>query len=61
MITENVPSPVVEVVDWTSLGAIVAAIATWIPQISGLLGAVWLAIRIWETDTVKGWTGRKEK
>mgnify|MGYP003334103400 FL=1 len=40
----------------------VAGFMQWFPPIVGLIGgmltAVWFAIRIWETDTIKGLTGR---
>jgi hypothetical protein len=40
----------------------VAGFMQWFPPVVGLIGGVltvvWFAIRIWETDTVKGFTGR---
>jgi hypothetical protein len=42
-------------------GAAVIAIGTLaqvLPSIAALLTIVWLAIRIWESDTVRGVTGR---
>ena len=46
------------IVDVTSIGALIATFAGWLPNISALLTAIWVAIRIWETDTVRKWTGR---
>jgi len=43
-------------------GSISAALASFfkiLPEIAALLGVVWLAIRIWESDTMCKLTGRK--
>lgn len=35
--------------------------ATWLsvlPDVAALFTIIWLAIRLWETDTVKRWTRR---
>lgn len=53
-----------EGIHWLDAGSIGVAVATffgWLPNIAALLSVVWLFLRIWEMDTVKGWTGRKEK
>ena len=39
----------------------VATFFGWLPNIAALLSVIWLLIRIWEMDTVKEWTGRKDK
>ncbi len=42
--------------------AVITAIGTmlnWMPQVAALFTVVWLAIRIWETDTVKRWFKRE--
>jgi len=44
--------------DYASIGAAVGAFFQLLPNVAALLSVVWLALRIWETDTVKGWTGR---
>lgn len=31
----------------------------FLPPLSALLSIVWVALRIWETDTVRGMTGRR--
>lgn len=53
--------PIKEWMDWTSFGTIAAAFFKLIPEISSVVGLLWLCIRVWETDTVKEWTGRKDK
>lgn len=45
--------------DWTAVGTTVASFFKLLPDIASLLTVVWLGLRVWETDTVKGWTGRK--
>ena len=44
------------------VAAVAGGIGSWfalIPDIAALLAIVWLALRIWETETVKRWTGRE--
>ena len=48
-------------IDLLSAAVVVGTLATWLPPLAALLTIVWTLIRIWETDTVKGWTGRKEE
>ena len=38
-------------------GAVVELIPIWATATT----AVWFTIKVWESDTVKGWTGRKKK
>jgi len=45
--------------DAGSLGAVAASFFKILPEIAALLGVVWLAIRIWESDTMCKLTGRK--
>lgn len=46
-------------VDWTAVTTLLGTVASFLPPIASLFTILWLAIRMWETDTVKGWTGRK--
>ena len=41
------------VVDILSAASVIALLVGWIPAVSGLLTIIWVAIRIWETDTVR--------
>lgn len=36
----------------------VGALANALPKLAALLTVIWLLIRIWESDTVRGITGR---
>ena len=43
------------------IAAVAGGIGSWlalIPDIAAILSITWLALRIWETETVKRWTGR---
>lgn len=46
-------------VDITSIGLIVGTMQQVLPDIAAILSIIWLAIRIWETNTVRGWRGKK--
>lgn len=47
--------------DVGSLAALVGVLSGILPVIASGLTVIWMCIRIWETDTVRGWTGRKRK
>jgi hypothetical protein len=47
------------VIDLTSIGTVLATLAGWLPEISALLSAIWVAIRIFETETVQKLLKRK--
>jgi hypothetical protein len=36
----------------------IGALANALPKVAALLTVIWLLIRIWESDTVRGLTGR---
>lgn len=50
-----------EVIDLAAGSTAVMALAAWLPPVSSLFAILWFAIRIWESDTVKGITGRNDK
>jgi hypothetical protein len=50
-----------EVIDLAAGSTAVLALAAWLPPVSSLFAILWFAIRIWESDTVKGITGRDDK
>lgn len=43
-------------VDAAAVSSTIAALAGWLPPIASALTIVWLSIRIWESETVQGWT-----
>ena len=48
-----------QVVDVLSIATVLGTLAEMLPSIAAVFTIVWTAIRIWETDTVRGWTGRQ--
>ena len=55
----NMDESVKHLVDGVSIMATLGTLVEMLPSISALLSIIWVGIRIWETDTVKGLTGRK--
>jgi len=49
------------VVDALSVATVLGTLVDMLPSIAAVFTIVWTSIRIWETDTVKGWTGRGKK
>jgi len=45
--------------DAVSLVTVVGTLAQVLPAIAALLTIVWTSFRIYETDTVQGWLGKK--
>jgi hypothetical protein len=46
------------VVDAVSVFTVLGTLVEMLPSIAAVFTIVWTGIRIWETDTVRGWTGR---
>ena len=38
----------------------IGVISAWLPPMASLFTIIYLGLRIWESDTVRGWTNRKE-
>jgi hypothetical protein len=49
------------IVDAVAVSGGVASLAGWLPEAAAGVTIVWLSIRIWESDTVKGIFGRKDE
>ena len=47
--------------DGVSVTTIYAAFIGALPEIATILGIIWWLIRIWETETVRGLTGRDRR
>jgi hypothetical protein len=45
--------------DGVSVVTVIGTLADVLPAVAALFTIVWTAIRIWETDTVQGWLGKK--
>jgi hypothetical protein len=46
------------VVDALSIATVLGTLVEFLPSVAALFTVIWTAIRIWETDTVKGWFRR---
>lgn len=47
------------VIDALSIVTVIGTLADMLPSIAALFTIIWTGIRIWETETVKRWTGRE--
>ena len=45
--------------DAISIATVLATLAQWLPAVAALASIIWSCIRILETDTVRGWLGKK--
>ena len=50
-----------QVLDVLSVATVLGALVEILPSIAALFTILWTGLRIWETDTVRGWTGRREQ
>ena len=57
---QHISEPVKQALDGVSFVGALAAFFKYIPDISAVVALIWLLIRVWETDTVQGWFGRKK-
>ena len=58
MTTHDTHEVTKQVVDVLSVATVVGALVDFLPSIAALFTILWTGLRIWETDTVRGWTGR---
>ena len=49
-----------DLMDNISILAGLGVLLSWLPTVFSLVSIVWFSIRIWESDTVRGLTGRKK-
>ena len=49
-----------QVLDVLSVATVIGAIVDILPSVAALFTIVWTGLRIWETDTVRELTGRKD-
>lgn len=47
--------------DALSVATVIGTLAQWLPSIAALFTIIWTGFRIYETDTVQGWLGKKKK
>jgi len=46
------------VVDALSVATVLGTLVEFLPSIAAVFTIIWTGIRIWETDTVRGWRGK---
>jgi len=56
----NMDEPSKQVLDVASVSVVVASILEWVPEATAILSLIWVALRIWESDTVQRFLGRKK-
>lgn len=56
---DHLSAPTKLAIDAASVLTTVGALAAYLPQLSAAASFLWFCLRVWETETVKGWTGRK--
>ena len=49
------------VIDAVSVLTVLGTLADMLPSVAAVFTIVWTGLRIWEMDTVRGWTGRSGK
>lgn len=49
-----------QLLDVLSVATVVGALVDILPSVAALFTIIWTGLRIWETDTVRGLTGRKD-
>lgn len=52
--------PTKQAIDLLSISTVIAALLGAMPHIGAALSVIWLAIRIWETETVQKLFGKKK-
>lgn len=57
--SEATSETVKHAVDALSIVTVVGTLADMLPSIAAVFTIVWTVIRIYETDTVQGWLGKK--
>ena len=59
MATEHMNEAVKTTADALSVVTVIGTLAQVLPAIAALFTIIWTGFRIYETDTVQGWLGKK--
>jgi hypothetical protein len=59
-IEQHSDQTVKHILDVAAAGTAAATLLQWLPAVAALFTIIWTGIRIWETETVRRWTGRKQ-
>jgi hypothetical protein len=58
--TEHDQEALKHMIDGASILTVIGTLVEFLPAVSAILTIVWVAIRIWETDTVQKLVNRKK-
>jgi hypothetical protein len=58
MFLQHLSEPTKHLADASAALVAIGTLANLLPKLAALLTVIWLAIRIWESDTVRGLTRR---
>lgn len=58
--TDNIDHGIKHLMDWISISATITTLLGWLTPLGALLPIVWYSIRIYETETVQQFLGRKK-
>jgi len=58
--TDQTHETVKHILDGASILTVVGTLVEFLPAVSALLSIIWIAIRIYETDTIQQLVGRKK-
>lgn len=61
IIHDHFSEPARRLFDVLSVTALLGAVSNMLPSVATLLTVIWMAIKIAETDTVRGWFGKPPK
>jgi len=50
-----------DILDAAAASTGVLSLVAWLPPVASLFTIIWLGIRIWETDTIKALTNRRDQ
>jgi hypothetical protein len=50
-----------DILDAAAASTGVLSLVAWLPPVASLFTIIWLGIRIWETETIKALTNRRDK
>lgn len=56
---DNLSESAKHVVDALSVVTVLGTLVDMLPSIAAVFTIIWTGIRIWETDTIRGLTGRR--
>jgi hypothetical protein len=56
---DSTPETTKYMIDALSLATVLGTIMNWLPAVAAVFTIIWTLIRIYETQTVQGWLGKR--